>query len=176
MADNGANVVLALANLGDVGDCGHEAVINILDPFLSTLEGNDEENESETIRAIKLLEKAYRNRSKKDTISPVKVDIRFLCPGLNYADDNTCVAHQAQVLLKKTIRKFELLEHIEMRINDLAFFCTKRTEIRDKIKFVTGLSMIIAPKTRWSFIVASATRLLEVFVYSFFVVHFYLST
>jgi len=167
MADNGANVLLALAHLDDIGDCAHEAVINVLDPTLSTVDGDNEETDKEIRRAIKLLEEAYLNKSKKDSMCPVKVDIRFLCPGLNYTDSNTCVPHSAQVLLKETIKKSTLLMAIETRIGDLALFCTKRTEIRDKLKFLTGLSMIVAPKTRWSFVVASASRLLEVMVFMF---------
>jgi len=165
MSDNGANVLRALLDLEDIGSCSYEAILNILDPTFLQNDEDDTDGDVEQMRirrAINLLQEAYQNTSSGDSFTPVAVDIRALCNGMNGCKCNFCVPHTTQVLLRKVINMFEFLRAIKTRIGDLAAFCTGRAEVRRRIKFGSGKTMLVAPQTRWNFIVSSAARLVEV--------------
>ena len=166
MSDNGANVLRALLDLEDIGSYSYEAIVNILEPGLLNCLDDDEVTQGESIqirRALNLLQEAYENSSNNgDGFSPISIDIRALCDGMNGCKCNSCVPHSTQVLLKQTINHFDFLIAIKIRIGDLAAFCTGRAEVRRKIKFDSGKTMLVAPQTRWNFIVSSAARLVEV--------------
>ena len=168
MSDNGANVLRALLDLEDIGSYSYEAILNILDPTFLQNDDDDDDDGHDTAeqikirRAIELLQKAYEDGSTGEHFTPVALDIRALCNGMNGCKCNACVPHTAQVLLKEVINSFEFLLAIKTRISDLAAFCTGRAEVRRRIKFASGKTMLVAPTTRWNFIVSSAARLVEV--------------
>ena len=169
MSDNGANVLRALLDLEDIGSYSYEAILNILDPTFLQNHDADDDDDDDTVgnanndleqrrirRAINLLQKAYEDGSTGEHFTPVALDIRALCNGMNGCKCNACVPHTAQVLLKEVINSFEFLLAIKTRISDLAAFCTGRAEVRRRIKFASGKTMLVAPTTRWNFIVSTA--------------------